>query len=290
MMSSLLEEIVTEIKLNNPDASADEVSKAVLRFIQQDALPEALRKMRMPEPISPLQRWRERERLKRVKKKRREALRIRMQESEELFLEFEYVKHQLVKTDIDASSFGPGLLYGGVANPLARRTISVGTIPTMDKLFLKKDGISFIEHEEARKRRDELSKMWLYSPIPKEKGEEPIVFQIDELVQSKIWSDPFFAENLGVIEKVARTFAAGSPFKMDFLVSFRTDIEIPKWQKMILSVRVVDLDFDRIMKLWDEFDGKIRKEIQQRIGVASGLEKEKLEEMNRTFFTSFKLA
>jgi len=290
MMSSLLEEIVTEIKLDNPDASAEEVSQAVVKFMEQNALPEALRKMRMPEPISPLQRWRERERLKRVKKKRREALRIRMEESRQLLLEFECIKHQLVRTDIDASSLGFGLLYGDLTNPFARRTISVGTIPTMERLFLKKDGIPIVESEEARKRKEELSKLWLYSPILKEKEEEPIVFHIDALVQNKIMSDPFFAENLGIIEKVARTFAAGTPFKMNFFVSFRTDVEIPKWQKTILSVQVADLDFDQKMKLWDEFDAKIRKEMHQRIEIATGSEKEKLEEMNKTFFTNLQLA
>lgn len=290
MMSSLLEEIVAEVKLNNPQASAEEVSEAMVRFIEQDILPAALRKMRTPEPISPLQRWREKEMLKRVKKKRREAARIRMEESRQLLLEFEYVKHKLVRIHMDTSSLAPDLFHRDIADSLRRRTISVGTIPTTENLFLKKDGIPSIEPEPVRNKREELSKLMPYTPVPRKEVKEPQIFLIDEIVQEKITSDPIFAENLGVIERVARTYATVSPFKMDFFVYFRTDVEIPDWEKTILSVQVSELDFDKKMKLWDEFDAVIRKEIQQRIKIASRLEKERLEEMNRTLFTRIELA
>ena len=288
-MSSLIEEIVAEVRLSSPEASPKEVSEALVRFIERDVLPEALRKMRMPEPVSPVRRWREEMMLKRLKKKRREAARARREESKQLLLDFEYIKHKLSRIYVDTGSLAFDFFSRDIANPLRRRTILVGTVPTMERLFLKKDGIPTIEPEEVRNKKEELSRLMPYTPILKEEEKEPQIFMIDEIVQNKITSDSIFAENFGIIEKIARTFSATSGFKMGFFASFRADVEIPEWKKIIINVRVDGLDFDQKMELWDRFDAEIRKTIMERMKTATGLEKEKLEEMNRMFFTNFEL-
>lgn len=288
-MSSLLEEIVAEVRLSSPEASPEEVSEAVVRFIEREVLPEALRKMRMPEPVSPARKWREEMMLRRMKKKHREAVRARREESEQLLLHFDYLKHKLSRIHIDSGSLVRDFFSRDIDDPLRERTISVDTVPAMKRLFLKKDGIPSIEPEEVRNKKEEFSRLMPYTPVPKEEEKEPQIFLIDEIVQNKITSDPIFAENFGLIEKVARTFSATSDFKMGFFASFRADVEIPEWEKIIINVRVDGLDFDQKMELWDRFDAEVRKTIQERMKTATGLEKEKLEEMNRMFFTNFEL-
>jgi hypothetical protein len=49
------------------------------------------------------------------------------------------------------------------------------------------------------------------------------------------------------------------------------------------------LDFDERMKLWDQFDARVRDEIRQRIETAEGMEKDRLLELERAFFTHFDL-
>jgi len=286
-MSTVLEAIVTEIKAKNPQASAEEVSNAVVRLMERDILPVAFRQMRMPEPISSAQQLRQKIFLQRVKLKRRRAIQTRIEKSKQLASEFEYVKRELRRIDVDTNFATPTAFYGDATNQLWRGTTSISSV--IRDIFLKKDGFPIDERKEVREKKRELSRLFqLSTPMPKEIG-EPEIFLIDKTVQVAVMFDPLFAKNLSIIEKTARAFALESRLEISFSVSQRRDIEIPEWRKLILDIHTKGLDFDQKMKLWDELDAKIRKEIQEKIETSQGTEKEKLEELKKTFFTHFDL-
>jgi hypothetical protein len=288
MMSTMLEAIVTEIKAKNPQASAEEVSNAVVRFMEKDILPVAFKQMRVPEPISSAQQLRQKMFLQRVKLKRRRAIQTRIKESKRLASEFEYVKRELRRIDVDTDFVTPTAFYGDSTNQLWRGATSISSVTR--GIFLKKDGFPIDVQKEVREKKRELSRLFqLSTPIPKE-IEEPEIFFIDKTVQVVAMSDPLFAKNLSIIEKTARTFALESRLEISFSVSLRRDIEIPDWRKLVLDIHTRDVDFDQKMKLWDEFDARIRKGIQEKIEISQGIEKEKLEELKKTFFTHFDLA
>jgi hypothetical protein len=288
-MSSLLEEIVAIVGLSSPEASPEEVSAAVIMFLENDVLPEAFRKMRMPEPVSPARKWREEMMFRRMKKKYRKVARARREETEQLLLHFKNIKHKYSLLYMDGGSLVYDFFSRDIADSLRRRTISVNTVPAMNRFLLKRDGIPSIEAEEVRNKKEELSRLIPYTPVLKGEKKWPQIFLIDEIIQNKITSDPIFAENFGLIEKAARTFSVTSGFKMIFFASFRADTEIPEWEKIVLSVRLDGLDFNQKMELWDKLDAEIRKTIQERMKTTTGLEKERLEEMNRMLFTNFEL-
>lgn len=287
-MSTVLDEIVLGIKSRNPGASAEEVSEAVVRVIENDVLPAALRGMRMPEPASPAKQLRQKLFLQRVKARRREATQSRIAKTKQLVSELEYVRREFRRIDVDLSSYTQVAFFGDITNSLWRRTESANSISVMKDALLRKDGFPITDEKLVMERKKELSEPRMSLPLPKE-VKEPEVFSIDKSVQVVIMTDPVFAKNLSVVEKAARAFALESQSKMDFSLSFHSVIAIPDWKKLVLDVRAEGLDFDEKMKLWDQFDARIRNEIRQRIENAEGAEKERLKELDKAFFTHFDL-
>lgn len=285
-MPTLLSEIVHELSSNNPKASPEEMSHALIKILEYDVLPNAIRNMDLPSPPSPAQIWQERMRLQRAKKKFRKPSFLKQKGM--IIQQFETVKYQL-NGDKEGYTSVPSFSVSDFTDPST--TVSRWTDKSYVKeVLLEKDGIS-LRSELTPSRHKKPSRFELTKPSPmliEDETKRIFQFDISETIQEKILFDPLFREIVGAIETRLMNFAIEHQYKMDSYIFIRTDIEIPSWEKIILNIDMPERNFDQKMILWDKIDEKIRQVLLELKHEDTSFEHE-IEAINLRLFTKMKL-
>jgi hypothetical protein len=285
-MSSLIEDIVNEITLYTPEATSDQIANYLIQLMENEILPEALRRVSLPRVPTPLEELRIKHWLRRVRKRRRriEEQKLAMWRVVE---QFESVRHAINGFPVDISDFRRRELdLRDGTDIFEERRLFQGTVSRRG--LLRGDGFPIIESRDVKKRIEELGKVLPYNPY-REMEERKPGFYFDRMVQDEILADTLFSRNVSFIESAAKLFALSKTLQADFLLSFRRDSEIPEWKKYILTINVPGIDFDAKMNLWDEFDAFIRERIRERLLHAPKQEAKKLKKLNNTLFTRVEL-
>jgi len=285
-MTSMMEELVNQIAFNVPEATAEQISDYLVQLMEKEILPQALRNATLPSRPSPLEEFRLRQWLKRVGKKRR-PLEEKKLKSWHIIEQFELLKHAVNGHPLDISDLKRRELdyFDGTS-------VFKGMSPLHGTLLRRKplrgDGIPVVEPGDVKKRIEKLEKVRPYSPF-KEREEIESRFYFDRFVHDRISANQLFSRTVSTIESAAKLFALSKSIQANYFLSFRKDLEIPEWKKYILTMNVGGLDFEKKMKMWDEFDAFIRERIKERLLHAPEEEAEELKKLDKVLFTRFEL-
>lgn len=111
-----------------------------------------------------------------------------------------------------------------------------------------------------------------------------IVF--DREVEDKVLSDPVYRYVIKAMETRIKSHRDWRTFEFHF--SWERDVELPEWQKTIITVKLGDTGFDEKMDLWDMIDAEIRQAIEEAKNRSPNF-KNQVEMINKTLFTSVEL-
>jgi hypothetical protein len=281
MKTSLFIEIVSGLHKNAPDASPEDLANILIKVIEKDILPIAIKNMNLPSPPSPLEIKREQLYLKRAPKRSRNLPTLK--EKEKLIREFEDIKHYLNGRDADNPSFVPDFSVTDFDTPKIPFDLTFKS--SIQVPSPKTDGLS----------RESILEELTVSPYikpakeKKEKGNEVTKFIIANEIQNRIVSDSLFKDVFRVIEIAIKDFITTCPFEMDFTAYFREDIEIPEWKKVVLSVNAFDLEYEQKMSLWDTIDSYVRNAIHELMETMEPSERKKIEDINKKLFIRMEL-
>jgi len=289
-MTTLLTEIVSEVLKYNPNIASDIVIDGMIKTIEQEILPNVLRRIEILRFPSPGEIRYQELKQKRIKKKFRGGYSIKNLLA--LWQQFEYVRYQLNGQKGDSSFFLSEETEIGSDKVDSYPIVLNGSSSAMEKFALEKDGIPVVE-DLVRGKFEEPSKFESVYPYPtrerlKEEIRPKFVFS-DDIIY-KVASDPLFRDVLAAIETKLRVLASSYTTKIDFDISLRQDIEISEWTKIILTIDAPEMDFDRKMILWDIVDSRVRQTIEEKMQYVSETERKDIEVLNRNLFTKIELA
>ena len=131
--------------------------------------------------------------------------------------------------------------------------------------------------------------MMPYPVISDIKANGKIEFNISKEISKNIVSNPLWRRIISEIELNLRKLAASYSSQIIFDMNVRKDVELPSWQKTILSINVPEMDFKRKMILWEIIDSKVRKTIEKRSEQLNEAERKRVELINRNLFTKMVL-
>ncbi len=277
MTTSLFTEIVSGLHKNAPDASPEDLTNILIKVIEKDILPAAIKNMKLPRPPSPLEIKREQLYLKRMPKRFRN---LSTTLKEKLIREFDYIKHQLNGRETDNPSFVPDFFVTDFDT--LRIPVDLTFKSSIQVTSPKKDGLS----------RESILEELTVSPYiksVKEKDKEFPKFIITEEIQNKIASDLLLREIFRIIEIKIKDFVTTFPSRIDLTVALHKDLELPEWEKTVITISAINFDFDRKMILWEILDSKVRSSLKEMMDHASPSERPKIEDFNRNLFTHMEL-
>ena len=277
-------EIIQQIVQANPEASKTQVSEALVDYIEAE-LPNIVRAMKILKTPSPARLREMKLKLRRTRKKAKTAFKDLTRETEQFAREMAFLRQML--DGGPSSNFMDGVLQDGQSSSLAP------TMSSRDSLFPL---LPIVDGTPAPDILPEPSKLprriRSFSPyiVGVEEPEEHLVirFMLDRNVESKIGSDLMFEEFLRVVEVAVRRFAQASSHTWDFRMSVTTDVEAPKWERVVLRIKPLDVDFEKSMELWDQIDAEVRKTVESAVRMHP-TESERITELNRNFFIEMDL-
>jgi hypothetical protein len=264
--------LINELIARNPSASAEELTEGLLRFLAYEAIPQAINQFKLPPTPSPFQLKQEEFRKRRTRKtrhaKEKHELELKQQEERHRkMIRIIKLQSQLNGGQEDNTTVVSTFLFKDFYSPetILRRELQIEEgMPLSTKTFIEAHASPYTISEKVA------------LPV--------IIF--DTFIQNLMQSNPIFNIVVVNIENRIRSHEIWQPFEFRF--SHRRDIELPDWEKTIITINVGDISFDEKMDLWNEIDKEIRQSIQE-IQSQSPKDGEYLTNLNKTLFTSIEL-
>jgi len=262
-MTSCYDQLIAEIRFSYPELSSAEISERIATLVQEEILPEALTKIRLPKLPSPTSVRSEELRARRYGKDRITPL----QENVKLIQDLEKLRFEFNGSSLTCDDLFFDLVNGTQSSFVPRARSDVG--PYGKPLS--------VEPDIVRER--------LKTTTSPEKHERIVerptsLIDFDSPIQERITNDPLFEKAMGAIESRIRKNYSHETVEIFFNLRARTDRDDPKREKTILHIKVPAYDFDEKMELWE----KIEKDIRDVIGELDISETER-EAIDRNLFT-----
>jgi len=242
-MVSLHNQLVSEISFLNPQLSSKEISDQINILIENEILPAAIIRTRLPSLPSPISVKQEeliaRRYGKFAKTPLREKVRL-LQDLEKLRVEFN----------------GSGLTYKDIFIGLMDNTQT----PFLEERVVESDGRALPNEPDIMQERLKTSPFLEKLEIPKKLL--PLI-SFDSTINEKIARDPQFEKVVGEVESRVRSEYYSETPRIHFTFSIRTDIDEPDREKTIIRINLPDSSFDKKMEFWDKIEADIRDVIKK---------------------------
>lgn len=242
-MVSLYDQLISELSLANPRLSQEQISGQITALIQNEILPEAIARIRLPKLPSP------------VSVKREELRGIRygkiyprpLQENVRFIQDLEKLRLRFNGSDLTNEDF-----------PF-RFTENTQTLlgPEMEHDAEPDGETQPVEPDIVRERLR-------FSPYSErlERLQKPShLINFDSDMKEKIACDSLFEILVGKIESAIRRNYESLRIYFDF--SMRRDMDDPGREKTIIHITLPDRDFDEKMEFWDKIEADIRHVIEK---------------------------
>lgn len=271
---TLLDEIVSEIRLHNPNATLEEIYEGISVLLSKEVLPEVIKNLSLPKFPSHRSVLLAKAKRTRVTRKMKTDQSIDLGRRRSIIQQVEYVRNEMGwdgADDLKPPTFiidSSSLYYTPKINPSVPR-----------RGFKK--GIDFKKEEPQETEKETISSTFQKMPIQPEKN----VINLSDTALRKIVSEPIFEEVFKNIEIQLRKIIASRNLKTDVDVVCKPDIEISSWNKCVLKIHPPpEFDFNARMNISTIFDITIRKSIKDSLKTADEDKKEYLKNLNRTLF------
>ena len=265
---TLYDQILTEARSHNPEASPDEILDGLVTILENEILPEVLQDMSLPKfpSFSAILRSESTGRLVKKKFEPTDTLRKRRV----VIQQIERLKRQL---GWDGNNESRTLPYFSNSSNLA-------VFPELHVSPTKRTKL----HIEKPEKTDEP-----YPTIaPPSKAPYQIV--LSEAFQKKILSDPMLENVFKNIEIGMRNLIASRNLETDASVTSLTDFEIPSWEKLVINISPLSpMDFKERMNVWTLFDITIRNKIVALAKDADEKTQESLRNLNKRLYLHIEL-
>ena len=282
--TTLMDELIAEVRLRNPSASPQEVSDGIAAIISQEILPEALRLLSLPK--FPSYRSIETAEARSFKGKRRpgtDAL-IDLDDRRRVIQQIEYVR-----TRMGWDGFDDFVPRSHAPDSSSLHYIPKIDLPSSRDALRKeelKEGPDFRKMDQPAKK-DSVNGTFQKMSRPQEKKD---IIVLSETAQRKIASEPIFEALFKNVEVQLRNIIASRKLETEIDVVCKTDVEISSWNKCIVTVHPPpDLGFGERMNISTIVDITIRKAIKDLKENADSDTKEYLQNLNRTMFVHIDL-
>jgi hypothetical protein len=273
MSETLLEEIVTEVKLRNPDALPEEIFEEVATMLSKEILPQVIKNISLPK--FPTYRQVMLSQSKRTKSKIETKAHPpkSLGYTRNMIQEIESVRNEMGWDGIDDSK--PKMFITDSTNPyhLQKNIFRLSREDLKIKTNIK---------EAPEKEREEIANATAQKmPMKPDKN----ILELSESVQRKIVTEPIFGLVFKSVELKLRNIIATRNLSTEVDVICKSDIEIPTWNKCVLTAHPpAKINFDERMNISTIFDITIRTVINEMKKDADEKTLDYLRNLNRNFF------
>lgn len=245
-MVSLYDQLISEISSSNPGLSPEEVSDQIKILIENEILPMALARIRLPRLPSPISVKREELRGPRYGKERTRPLQKKVTFIQDL---------EKLRCEFNGSDLTNEDLFLGLIN-------STQTPPSQKVRYtVEPNGKALPDEPDIEKERLKDS-----PSLEKSEGitkKPPRLITFDLSITEKIVNEPLFEKVVGEVESKIRRNYNHETLKIYFNFSIRTDMDDPDREKTIIYVSLPAHSFDEKMELWDKIEADIRDVIKK---------------------------
>jgi len=261
-MVSLYDQLVSEISFLSPQLSPKEISDQINILIENEILPVAIVRARLPSLPSPITVKHEELMAPRYGKLAKTPL----QEKVRFIQDLEKLRVEFNGSDSTYEEFFVGLM-NNTQTPLGQEVRVAEpdgkALPDEPDIIQERLKTSpFLERRE--KMREEPSRL----------------ISFDSTISEKIARDPQFEKVIGEVESKIRKNYDRETLKIYFNFSIRTDIDDPKREKTIIHINLPDNSFDEKMEFWDKIEADIR-DVIKKLNVT----KSEIKKINKNIFT-----
>jgi len=273
---TLISKIVTEAMNYNPNASIDDILGGIFTIMEREVLPAVFKGVSLPDFPSWSDIVIESKKGKIIRKGPRPSTHL-LKERRLIIQQIEYLRQKL-----DWNGNKTLTTYPYLANFDNLIGIPETGQPSI-KMEPKYDGeetrVPFIE---------DLGKTYP-SILPALKPKYQITFS--NLVQEKIISNPLFERIFSKIEVSLRRLIEERNLEANVEVFFQSDIEIPNWEKSVITIKDLPLKmtFEDKMKIWEIFDLTVRSRIAELAEEMDENTRKYLKDLNRNLFVHMEL-
>lgn len=244
-MASSYDQLISEISFLNPKLSPKGISDCITNLIENEILPAAIARARLPNLPSPISVKREELMAPRYGKFARKPL----EEKVRFIQDLEKLRVKFDGSDLTCEDSFTGFMdntqtpFGQEVHVLEPNGKALPDEPDTVQEKLKTS--SFLERTEE---------------IPK----KPYRFiSFDSAIVGKIALNPHFEKVVGEIESRIRRNYDRESLEIYFSFSMRTDIDDPKREKTIIRVGLPGSSFEEKMEFWDKIEADVRGEIKR---------------------------
>jgi len=278
---TLLEEIISEFRFHNPNATPQEISEGITAILGKEILPELLKNLSLPEFPSYRSLIISEGSGARGKRKMVIGKAPNLDNRRRAIQGIENVR---IKLGWDG---GDDLLPKAFTADSASLYLPKSELPLIQEELDEQ----IREDSDFRKSPDPVQKEAVNGPFQKiPKPIEKNIITFSETTQRKIVSDSLFEVFFKNVEVQLRSIIDTRDLKTEIDVICKTDEEIPSWNKCILKVHPPsNLDFKARMNISTIFDITIRKTINELKKNADGNTLEYLKNLNRNLFVHIDL-
>ena len=278
MASTLLDQIITEVRLHNPSATFEEISAGIAKIVGNEILPKVLKSVSLPD--FPTYRSVETAEARSTKRKIRKGDErpISLAERRIIIQQVEYVRGKMgwdggddVKPEMRVKN-SPSFLY-------APRTDLL--LPTEVTKKEGQVGKTAFEKEVESPKKETVD--GTFQKMVKQPEKDIII--LSNTAQEKVVSEPIFEMFFKNVEVQLRSLIASRDLRTEVDVTCKSDMEIPSWKKCVLTIHPPsELTFNERMNISTIFDVTIRKAIDEMKRNANETTVDYLKNLNRSIF------
>lgn len=261
-MTNLIDELATEIFASNPDYSSKDVTNHIVSLIEDDILPSAIDRVRLPRTPSPIEL-----RIDYFKRERRRG----KKDADELQSKVDFVR--------ELERLKPSFYFSDFTSEGGLQVVDVRDVsqrPSVSPTGYKERAGALSETEITLPKTESKSLSDLSERKPKAVSE---FITIDPSLSKKIFSDPHFEKAIAGVECRLRGKFRDVP-DISFNILLRQDVDDTSRERTIISVKIPNSSFKEKMNSWLRIDLEVRKAIR-----ASDLAEEERKTINRNLVT-----
>lgn len=279
---TLFGEIISEVRLHNPNATPQEISEGLTAILGKEILPQILKSLSLPEfpsyrslAISERRGSRRKQKTAIAKSPDLDSRRRAMQGIESVRIKLGWDGGDDLLPKVYAVN-SASLYYSPKAElPLVQEGLGEQ---------LEKDSNRKIDSQPIKKEIGDGTLQTIPKPIEKN------LITLSETTQRKIVSDSIFEAFFKNVEVQLRSIIDSRNLETEIDVICKTDEEIPSWNKCVLKVHPPpNIDFNARMNISTIFDITIRKIIDDLKKNADDTTLEYLKNLNRNLFVHIDL-
>lgn len=276
MSLTLLEEIIAEIKLRNPNGSPEDIFEGVSAFLSTEVLPDVIKNIILPRFPT----YRE---VSFEKKKAKSKIETKANSYKSL----SYTRIMIQQIESVRNDMG----WDGVDDTMPKISINDFTSPYYEPRNLRytKENLRSkrqVEHESEEKAEEIVNAT--VQKVPKESNKDIIC--LSDTTQRKIVEEPLFGQVFKNVELQLRDVIAKRQLETKVDVEWKNDIEFSNWQKCIVRIHPKkSCTFNEKMNISTLFDVTIRHQINELKKEADDNTKEYLNNLNKDLFVHIDL-